>query len=95
MESKTKSGFSIIQMVEIPETYLRKKVLKELTGRGILLDSETEEEVFSADVFEAIACEQAELPDNSPLKLKPEDIAQIDEIATELGQYELVRINKV
>lgn len=95
MESKTKSGFSVIQMVEIPETYLHKDVLRELSGRGISFDSETEEEIFSADVFEAVACEQEELPDNSPLKLSTEGLKQVNELVEELGNYELVRINKI
>jgi hypothetical protein len=97
METKTKSGFSVIQMVEIPETFLRKGVLKELSGREIYTDTDDElnEQIFAGNVFETIACDQAEIPENSPLKLSAEDLKQVDELAEELGEYELIRINKI
>ena len=97
MERKTKSGFSIISLVEINETSLNKRILKELTGREMFVyaDKELGEQIFSADIFEQIACEQAEMPENSPLRLSYEDLKIIDELAEELGEYELIRINKV
>lgn len=95
MQSTTKSGFSIIQMVEIPEDYLRKGVLKELEGRGLYTDEELGEEIYSGDIFEAIASEQEELPESSPLKMSAEDLKQVDELAEKLCEYELVRVNKV
>lgn len=97
MEAKTKSGFSVIQVVEIPVSYLRKGVLKELSGRGIYIDTDEElnEEIYSGDIFEQIAGEQAEIPENSPLKMSTEDLKQVEELAEELGEYELIRVNKI
>jgi hypothetical protein len=97
MSETTKSGFNVIRMVEIPETFLRKGVLKELSGRESFVDTDEDlgEQIFSGDVFEAIACEQDEMPENSPLKLKQADLAQIELLSIELGEYELVRINKI
>ena len=94
---QTKSGFNVIKLVEIPESFLRKEVLKELEGRGLYIDLEDDinEEVYSGDIFEVIASEQAELPKHSPFKLSDEDLKQVDTLAEELGEYELVRINKV
>jgi len=99
MEAKTKSGFSILQLVEIPEKYLRKGVLKELSGREVYVDTDEElgEQIFSGDVFEAIASEQGEMGDCAPAfaKMSAEDLAQIEALAEELGQYELIRVNKI
>lgn len=96
MESKTKSGYSVIQMVEIPEKSLSKGILRQLSGREIYTDTDDDlgECVYDGSVFEAIAGEQAEMSD-SPLAMSAEDIAKIDELAEELGEYELVRINKI
>jgi len=96
MESKTKSGFTVIQVVEIPVSYLRKGVLKELSGRELYRDTddEIEETIYDGSVFEAIACEQAEMKD-SPIRMSPEDLAQVEELAEDFGQYELIRVNKI
>ena len=92
MESKTKSGFSVIQLVEIPESYLRKGVLKELSGRGLYIDTDEGlcEEIFSGDIFTQIECEVEE-----GLKISSDDLKQIQELSEELGEYELIRINKI
>lgn len=97
METTTKSGFTVIQMVEIPENNLSKRILKELSGREMFVDTDEDlgEQIFSADVFEAIACEQDEMSENSPLRLSDKDLARIDELAEELGEFELIRINKI
>jgi hypothetical protein len=96
MESKTKSGFTVIQVVEIPVSYLRKGVLKELSGRELYRDTDDEidEAIYDGSVFEAIACEQSEMKD-SPIRMKPEDLAQVEELAEYLGEYELIRVNKI
>jgi hypothetical protein len=97
METTTKSGFTVIQMVEIPENNLSKRILKELSGRENFIDADTDlgEQIFAGTVFEDIACEQAEMPLNSPLRLSDEDLKRIDELAEELGEFELIRINKI
>ncbi len=96
MEAKTKSGFSVIQVVEIPVSYLRKGVLKELSGRELYKDTDDEidEAIYDGSVFETIACEQSEMKD-SPIRMNPEDLAQVEELAEELGEYELIRVNKI
>jgi hypothetical protein len=96
MEAKTKSGFSVIQVVEIPVSYLRKGVLKELSGRELYKDTDDEidEAIYDASIFETIACEQSEMKD-SPIRMNPEDLAQVEELAEELGEYELIRVNKI
>ena len=82
-------------MVEIPETYLRKNVLKELRGREMYVDTDDglSEKVYSADVLETISCEFAEC--SNLMNLTEDDIRQIDDLAEELGQYELIRINMI
>ena len=98
MQTKTKIGFSVIQVVEIPVKFLRKGVLKALDGREMYTDAEIEEsdeKIYAGDVFEAISCEDAEIPTGNPLKLSAEDLKQVKELAKELGNYELIRINTI
>lgn len=94
---ETKSGFDVVQMVEIPVENLSEAILNELSGRESFVDADEDlgEQIFSGDIFEAMACEQAELLENSPFRLNPEDIKRIDELAEELGEYELIRITKI
>lgn len=97
MEKTSKSGFTVLQIVDIPETFLRARVRKALSGRETFTDTDIDlnEQIFSGDVFEAISSEFAENPDGVGVDLKEEDIKQIDELAEELGNYEMVRITKV
>lgn len=96
-DKTTKSGFDVVQMVDIPVENLSEGILKELSGRESFVDADEDlgEQIFSGDIFETVACEQAELPENSPLRLSPEDIERIDELAEELSEYELIRITKI
>ena len=95
MEGKTKLGFSVIQIVEIPFSYLRKGVLKEMSGRELYTDTDEgfSEKIYNGEIFEVIACEQEEMSEDSPLKMSAEDLKQVDELAGELGEFELVRVN--
>lgn len=99
MEKTSKSGFTVLQIVDIPETFLRARVRKALSGRETFTDTDIDlnEQIFSGDVFENISSEYEELPKSSPLRksLQKEDIEQIDSLAEELGNYELIRITKV
>lgn len=94
---ETKSGFDIVQVVEIPVENLSEAILNELSGRESFVDADEDlgEQIFSGDIFEQIAGEQAELLENSPFRLSPEDIKRIDELAEELGEFELIRITKI
>jgi hypothetical protein len=87
----TKESFEVISCTDIPRVSLLKGTLKQLQGRDIMLGTdEMQEELYSGDVFEAIACELAEM-ENSPLLPTQEVIDQINNLA-EIINTELVRI---
>ena len=94
---ETKSGFSIIRMVEIPRTHLPKNVLKRLEGREMYSDADADinEKIYSGDIFETLSCEEEELKGTVLRKLTDEEIKILDNLAEEVGEYELVRINEV
>jgi len=91
---KTKSGFEVLKIVDIPESYLSKGILRELSGREIFVDTDEDlgEQIFSSDVFEQIASEKEE---GGCFFLTDADLKSVDDLAEELGEYELVRITKV
>jgi hypothetical protein len=91
---KTKSGFEVLKIVDIPESYLSKGILRELSGREIFVDTDEDlgEQIFSSDVFEQIAWEKEE---GGCFFLTDADLKSVDALAEELGEYELVRITKV
>lgn len=97
MESKTKSGFTVIQMVEIPMGYVRPNVLKSLTGHEIYADTDSQinENIYPADIFNRILEEGDGFCKNYKIKYTNEDFVQIQELAEECKNYELVRINRV
>ena len=92
----TKESFEeiieVISCTDIPRASLLKGVLKQLDGREIMIDTDedTQEKLYSGDVFEAIACELAEM-EGSPLLPSQAVIDQID-ILAEIIETELVRI---
>ena len=88
----TKESFEVISCTDIPRVSLLKGTLKQLDGRELMLDTDedTQEKLYSGDVFEAIACELAEMK-GSPLLPTQEVIDQIDNLA-EIIETELVRI---
>lgn len=96
METKTKSGFSVIQMVEIPADSLHKEVEKAICNRQIYIDlEELNELICSGDVFDQILIEQEENGDDYRFKMSSEALKQVKELAEECKKYELVRINRV
>jgi hypothetical protein len=87
----TKESFEVISCTDIPKVSLLKKTLKQLQGREIMFaNDESEEQLYSGDVFEAIASELAEMED-SPLLPPQEVIDQINNLA-EIINTDLVRI---
>lgn len=96
-EEKTKLGFTVLRIVDIPVEYLRKGVERALRGRESFddVDTDLDEKIYSGNVFENIACENAELDDDSHFKLFDEDLAQIEELAADLEEYELVRVTRI
>lgn len=97
METKTKLGFVVLRIVDIPENYLLPEVRKELNGRELYTDCDDElsETIYSGDVFEAIAGEQAEMEGSLCGCLSEEAIKQVDALAEDFGEYELIRLTQV
>ena len=95
METK-KFKFNVIKLVEIPNIFLPQSILNELNGRELYIDTDVDldERIYSGDVFEVIASEVAEDPKAYP-ELSHKDLKIIDELAEELKDYELIRINKI
>jgi hypothetical protein len=92
----TKESFEVVSCTDIPKEVLLKGVLKELQGREIMQDIEYDEQLYSGDVFEAIASEWAELIENDEnhlqiFKITQEMIDQVNNLA-EIINTELVRI---
>ena len=92
---KTKIGFEVLKLVDIPDIYLLPQVKKELEGREMYADCDDDltETIYSGDVFEAIACEIAEEP--QLYNLSKEALKQIDDLAADLTKYELIRLTQV
>ena len=92
----TKESFEKVSCTDIPNNVLLKGVLEELRGREIMEDLEYDEQLYSGDVFEAIASEWAELFEADEnhrqiFRITQEMIDQVDNLA-EVIETELVRI---
>ena len=92
----TKESFEKVSCTDIPNNVLLKGVLEELRGREIMEDIEYDEQLYSGDVFEAIASEWAELIEADEnhkqiFKITQEMIDQVDNLA-EVIETELIRI---
>ena len=92
----TKESFEITKCTDIPRNVLLKGILDELQGREIMEDIEYNEQLYSGDVFEAIASEWAELieadENHRQIFLITDDmINQVDNLA-EIIDTELIRI---
>jgi len=92
----TKESFEKVSCTDIPNNVLLKGVLEELRGREIMEDLEYDEQLYSGDVFEAIACEWAELikadeNNRQIFKISQEMIDQVENLA-EVIETELIRI---
>lgn len=92
----TKESFEKVSCTDIPKDVLLKGVLEELRGREIMEDLEYDEQLYSGDVFEAIASEWAELIEADEnhaqiFRITQEMIDQVDNLA-EVIETELVRI---
>ena len=92
----TKESFEKVSCTDIPNNVLLKGVLEELRGREIMEDIEYDEQLYSGDVFEAIASEWAELIENDEdhrqiFRITQEMIDQVENLA-EVIETELIRI---
>jgi hypothetical protein len=92
----TKESFEKVSCTDIPNNVLLKGVLEELRGREIMEDLEYDEQLYSGDVFEAIASEWAELIEADEnhkqiFRITQEMIDQVDNLA-EVIETELIRI---
>ena len=92
----TKESFEEVSCTDIPRDCLLMGVLQELQGREIMQDIEYDEQLYSGDVFEAIASEWEELIENDEnhkqiFRITQEMIDQVNNLA-EIINTELVRI---
>lgn len=94
----TKESFEVVSCTDIPRVYLLKGVLEELEGRELMVDTDedTQEKLYSGDVFEAIASEWEELIENDEnhkqiFRISKSMIDQVNNLA-EIIDTELVRI---
>lgn len=92
----TTESFEKVSCTDIPNNVLLKGVLEELRGREIMEDIEYDEQLYSGDVFEAIASEWAELIEADEnhkqiFRITQEMIDQVDNLA-EVIETELIRI---
>jgi hypothetical protein len=94
--TKTKTGFSVIQMVEIPIRNLRVGVIKAMQGRQMYVDTDNDinEQIFAGNVFSTMLEEDEGLSQNS-LLTDLDDLIQVQKLADEMTQYELIRVNKI
>jgi hypothetical protein len=90
---KTKIGFEVLKLVDIPRVYLLPTVLKELEGRANFndVDDDIGESIYSGDVFDKILEEQDGLGVTS-LKRDRKAFKQVKKLAEDLRDYELVRV---
>jgi hypothetical protein len=84
-----------VSMTQIPQDALADWVVRQLQGREMFEDTDTElaEKIYSGDVFEAILCEYAELED-SPLYPQEKYMKQLDELA-QMVDTEYVQLTNI
>lgn len=82
------------KIAQIHENNLLKGVLKQLQGREMFVDADphNEERMYSADVFEQILSEQDGLEGSRMAIQNEEVIAQLEELADALGEYQYVQL---
>jgi hypothetical protein len=93
METTTKLGFDVLQFADIPRDYLRPRVLRELQGREVFIDTDEcmNESIYYASVFSEIASEQAQMG-SGIIALSDEDLLQIDSLSIDIRDISYVRI---
>ena len=84
-----------VTTTQIPQTALSEWVVRQLQGREMFEDTDTDlgERIYSGDVFEAILCEYAELED-TPLYPQVENMKQLDELS-QMVDTEYVQITMI
>ncbi len=92
----TKESFEVVSCTDIPRDSLLMGVLEELQGREMMKDDEFNEQLYSGDVFETIACEWEELIESDEnhrqiFRISKSMIDQVNNLA-EIIDTELVRI---
>jgi hypothetical protein len=92
----TKESFEKVSCTDIPNNVLLYGVLKELQGREIMQDIEYDEQLYSGDVFETIACEWDELIEADEnhkqiFRISQEMIDQVNNLS-EIIDTDLIRI---
>jgi len=87
-----KAKFTILKMVQIPKEYLHTSILRQLDGREVYKDTDTDinDVVYDGTVFETIDCEQAEVP--KLLKIPKEALKQVAELAKQMGKIDYIQV---
>ncbi len=96
MKTGIKKVMQKVSMIQIPENALVYGVEKALEGRECFRDTDDEldEKIYTGDIFETILGENAQMSDNSVLKIKDKKIlGQLEELA-KLVDSEYVQITK-
>jgi hypothetical protein len=94
----TKLGFNVLQIVDIPRDYLRRDVLRQLSGCEQYqdVDSDFEEGIYLGNVFEEIALSHLKCIElKLPIVLDDEDLQQINSIANDVKEFELIRVSSI
>lgn len=78
-------AFASLKLAQLSENSLLHSIVQELDGREsfVDVDSSLDEKVYIADVFDAILGEDAESP-----KLRPKDIAQLEELSDAMVDFD-------
>lgn len=93
--SDIKSVLTKVTITQIPENALLDRVVRELKGREMFVDTDEDlgERIYSGDVFEAILGEFGELED-TPMYPQKKVMEQLEELA-ELIDTDYIQITKI
>lgn len=96
LKKQIKSVTTKLTVASIPENALLHGVVQLLEGREMFRDTDDslDEKMYSGEVFEAIACEQAQYPDGHMFKQPQKVLDQLDALA-EFVSHDYVLITKV
>ncbi len=96
LKKQIKSVTTKLTVASIPENALLDGVVKLLEGREMFRDTDDtlDEKMYSGEVFEAIASEQAEYPDGHMFKASQKVLDQLEALA-EFVSHDYVLITKV
>ena len=88
VKSALRNVLTKFNLVSLHSSNLCDEVKKALSGREMFVDEDTtlDEKIYSGDVFEAIASEQAQYEDGHMFKMSEEALIQLDALAELIWQ---------